>query len=140
VFGMMSDGSIADAVSPAGEGKFLSFYLADDEYGVERGKVHEVIGMLPITRVPRTPEFVRGVINFRGRVIPILDLRAKLGVPGDHPQSACIIVVKVRSRLTGIIVDRVSDAPAGNGRLLLDIECLLAPPEIVTIESLRDAA
>ena len=65
-------------------GKYLTFYLASEEYGVEILKVHEIIGMLPITRVPRTPQFVRGVINLRGKVIPIIDLRERLDALGSY--------------------------------------------------------
>ncbi|MGZ8457119.1 MAG: chemotaxis protein CheW, partial [Gemmatirosa sp.] len=69
-------------VAPAHDrgGKFLTFYLADEEYGVEIVKVQEIIGMQPITRVPRTPPFIRGVINLRGKVIPIMDLRERFGM------------------------------------------------------------
>ena len=61
-------------------GKYLTFYLADEEYGVEILKVQEIIGMQPITRVPRTPAFIRGVINLRGKVIPVVDLRERFGM------------------------------------------------------------
>src|SRR5919205_79718 len=82
-------------------GKFLTFYLADEEYGVEILKVQEIIGMQPITRVPRTPSCMRGVINLRGKVIPIMDLRARFGMPPADAEDAaagalrCIIVVQV---------------------------------------------
>src|SRR5262245_12804379 len=65
-------------------GKYLTFFLADEEYGLEILKVSEIIGMQPITRVPRTPEFVRGVINLRGKVIPITDLRRKFGMNEEN--------------------------------------------------------
>jgi len=58
-------------------GKYLTFTLADEEYGIGILKVKEIIGMMPITSVPRTPEFVKGVINLRGKVIPVIDLRLK---------------------------------------------------------------
>jgi purine-binding chemotaxis protein CheW len=72
-------------------GKFLTFYLGAEEYGIEILKVHEIIGMMPITSVPRTPAFVRGVINLRGKVIPIVDLRLKFGMETrDQTAETCI--------------------------------------------------
>jgi purine-binding chemotaxis protein CheW len=103
-------------------GKFLTFFLADEEYGVEILKVQEIIGMQPITRVPRTPAFVRGVINLRGKVIPIMDLRERFGMSEAAPDAGaaalrCIIVVRVatapdRVVPMGIVVDRVSEVAA----------------------------
>jgi purine-binding chemotaxis protein CheW len=107
-------------------GKFLTFYLADEEYGVEILKVQEIIGMQPITRVPRTPPFIRGVINLRGKVIPIMDLRERFGMPAADANGAldeataalrCIIVVHVTGPQgqivpVGVVVDRVSEVSA----------------------------
>jgi purine-binding chemotaxis protein CheW len=90
-------------------GKYLTFYLATEEYGVEILKVHEIIGMLPITRVPRTPPFVRGVINLRGKVIPIIDLRERFGMSRDGAEETCIIVVQVHGVQLGVVVDKVSE-------------------------------
>ncbi len=95
-------------------GKYLSFRLGGEEYGLEILKVQEINGMMGITRVPRTPEFVRGVINLRGRVIPIVSLRSKFRMPQiEDTEKTCIIVVQVRhddSEITmGIIVDEVSE-------------------------------
>jgi purine-binding chemotaxis protein CheW len=113
----------APAASPTRGGKFLTFFLGDEEYGVEILKVQEIIGMQPITRVPRTPAFMRGVINLRGKVIPVMDLRERFGmVPaGDADATAaalrCIIVVQVTAPHghpvpVGIVVDRVSEVAA----------------------------
>jgi purine-binding chemotaxis protein CheW len=91
-------------------GKYLTFGLAEEEYGLEILKVREIIGMMDITAVPRTPEFVRGVINLRGKVIPVVDLRLKFGMPGTAAtEETCIIVVDVGSVEMGIIVDKVSE-------------------------------
>jgi purine-binding chemotaxis protein CheW len=91
-------------------GKFLTFFLGAEEYGVEILKVCEILGMMPITSVPRTPEFIRGVINLRGKVIPIVDLRAKFGMESvqEMPET-CVIVVHVRGIEMGIVVDKVSE-------------------------------
>jgi purine-binding chemotaxis protein CheW len=90
-------------------GKYLTFFLADEEYGFEILKVHEIMGMLPITRVPRTPDAVRGVINLRGKVIPIVDLRVRFRMTDDDVAATCIIVVQVRGAQIGVVVDRVSE-------------------------------
>ena len=95
-------------------GKYLSFVLGREEYGLEILKVQEINGMMDITRVPRTPEYVRGVINLRGRVIPIVSLRTKFKMPQvEDTEKTCIIVVQVKyveDILTmGIIVDEVSE-------------------------------
>lgn len=98
-------------------GKYLTFQLAGEEYGVEILKVREIIGLMDITCVPQTPEFVEGVINLRGRVIPVIDLRSKFGLPRtEYNDQTCIIVVDV-GMMMGIIVDTVSevhDIPASS--------------------------
>jgi purine-binding chemotaxis protein CheW len=102
------DGS--DSPSKKTGGKFLSFFLGCEEYGIEILKVQEIIGMMTVTRVPRTPDFVRGVINLRGKVIPIVDLRAKFGMEAvTQTEETCIIVVKTDGIEIGTVVDRVSE-------------------------------
>ena len=95
-------------------GKFLSFVLGEEEYGLEILKVQEINGMMDITRVPRTPEYVLGVINLRGRVIPVISLRQKFNMAMvEDTEKTCIIVVQVQyqdTQLTmGIVVDEVSE-------------------------------
>jgi purine-binding chemotaxis protein CheW len=91
-------------------GKFLTFFLAGEEYGIEILSVHEIIGMLPITRVPGTPDYVCGIINLRGKIIPIVDLRSKFGMESKgQTVETCIIVVHVQGVEVGVVVDRVSE-------------------------------
>jgi purine-binding chemotaxis protein CheW len=90
-------------------GKFLTFFLAGEEYGIEILKVHEILGMLPITRIPRAPEFMRGVINLRGKVIPIMDLRSRFVMPPCETAEACIVVAQIQRVQIGIVVDQVSE-------------------------------
>jgi purine-binding chemotaxis protein CheW len=91
-------------------GKYLTFVLAEEEYGLEILKVREIIGMMDITAVPRTPNHVKGVINLRGKVIPVIDLRLKFGMPEiDRTEETCIIVAYVGNIEMGIVVDRVSE-------------------------------
>jgi purine-binding chemotaxis protein CheW len=96
------------------EGKYLTFSLAGEEYGIGILKVREIIGMMPITHVPQTPEYVKGVVNLRGKVIPVVDLRLKFGIePIDYTERTCIIVVEISSASKtismGIVVDSVSE-------------------------------
>ena len=97
------------------EGKFLTFRLGSEEFGVEVLKVRELIGIMDITKVPQTHAFVEGVINLRGKVIPVIDLRTKFGLErAAYTDQTCVIVVDVGS-LMGIIVDtvcEVHDIPA----------------------------
>jgi purine-binding chemotaxis protein CheW len=91
-------------------GKFLTFFLAGEEYGLEILKVQEIIGIMDITPVPRTPDHIRGVINLRGKVIPIVDLRLKfLMETAERTSESCIIVVEANRVQTGIVVDKVSE-------------------------------
>lgn len=102
--------TLADRIA----GKYLTFDLAEEEYGLEILRVREIIGMMGITPVPRTPDFVLGVINLRGKVIPVIDLRLKFGLPYKDPDDrTCVIVVEVMSDgqtvQMGIVVDRVNE-------------------------------
>jgi purine-binding chemotaxis protein CheW len=91
-------------------GKYLTFRLAGEEYGLEILKVREIIGLMDITAVPRTPAFIKGVINLRGKVIPVVDLRLKFGMATvEHTAETCIIVVHVGEVEMGIVVDKVSE-------------------------------
>jgi purine-binding chemotaxis protein CheW len=108
----------APCASSAGadlSGKYLTFALGDEEFGVAVLKVREIIGVQDITKVPQTVGFVEGVINLRGKVIPVIDLRSQFGLPRvTYNKETCIIVVDVGD-LMGIIVDtvrEVHDIPA----------------------------
>ena len=96
-------------------GKYLTFKLMGEEYGIEILKVKEIIGLMDITDVPRMPGYIRGVINLRGKVIPVVDLRTKFGMMStEDTEETCIIVVDVveqkeQSSMTGILVDTVSE-------------------------------
>src|SRR3972149_3081059 len=85
------------------EAKYLTFVLNKEEYGLEILKVREIIGVMDITPVPQTPPFVKGIINLRGKVIPVVDLRLKFTMPEiEYTKETCIIVVDIGSRLMGI--------------------------------------
>ncbi len=108
--------AISQAVKAAShrEGKYLTFSLAEEEYGIGILKIKEIIGMMPITTVPQTPEFVKGVINLRGKVIPVIDLRMRFSMEEiDYTERTCIIVVEIGEEVDtvqiGIVVDAVSE-------------------------------
>ncbi|MEI7894843.1 MAG: chemotaxis protein CheW [Myxococcales bacterium] len=93
-------------------GKYMTFKLADEEYGLEILKVREIIGLMEITRVPRTKDFIRGVINLRGRVIPVVDLRLKFSMARTESTDQTVIIVVQYSMAgqdytMGILVDEV---------------------------------
>lgn len=145
-------------------GKYLTFRLADEEYGLRILKVREINGLMDITAVPRMPDYMKGVINLRGKVIPVISLRSKFDLPEkEYTEQTCIIVVDV-GREIGVIVDTVSevlDIPAQNIdpppdlagkvdatfilglgkvgksiKILLDIDRILAADELREIENL----
>lgn len=104
----------AAAQADARAGKYLTFQLGSEEFGVRVLKVREIMGIQDITAVPQTPGHVKGVINLRGKVIPVIDLRLKFGLPGaEYTQRTCIIVAQVQGEsgliLMGVIVDGVSE-------------------------------
>ena len=96
------------------EGKYLTFSLDCEEYGIGILKVKEIIGMIRITPIPQTPGFVKGVVNLRGKVIPVVDLRLRFGMEAtDYTERTCIIVVEIDVRegflQIGIVVDSVTE-------------------------------
>lgn len=121
-------------------GKYMTFNLAEEEYGLEILKVREIIGLMDITRVPRTPPYVRGVINLRGKVIPVVDLRQKFGMPACEPTEQTVIIVVQygfadRVITMGILVDQVLEVrsidgsniepPPTLGESAIDAQCIL---------------
>ena len=109
-------------------GKYMTFKLADEEYGLEILKVRELIGMMDITRVPRTKSYIRGVINLRGKVHPVVDLRLKLGMPKTETTDQTVIIVVQyatgdHEHVMGIIVDEVLEV------LSIGAEQIEPPPD-----------
>jgi len=145
------------------EGMYLTFDLASEGYGLEIRHVIEIIGIQPITAVPDLPDHVIGVLNLRGKVIPIIDVRRRFGLPHrDHDDRTCIVVVNVNENSVGLVVDKVSEVitipaneiepPPGTNRngkhyiagmgkigqqvkILLDIEALLEDEDLDDVEA-----
>ena len=112
------DGDVA-ALTALG-GKYMTFQLAREEYGLEILKVREIIGLMEITRMPRAPDFIRGIINLRGRVIPVVDLRLKFGMPAAEPTELTVIIVVQcqvdgRALTMGLLVDLVLEVVTIDG-------------------------
>ena len=103
--------TIASRMNLATEGnQYLTFRLAEEEYGVEILKVQEIKGYSAITPIPNTPAYLKGVMNLRGTIVPVVDLRSKFSMAQtDHNQFTVIIVVTVGTKVMGLLVDAVSD-------------------------------
>ncbi len=112
---------------PAEPEQFLTFVLGDEEYAIDISNVQEIKGYSAITTIPNAPAYVRGVMNLRGTVIPVVDLRARFGMPvKDYTKFTVIIIVTIADRIYGLVVDAVSDV------LNLAGDALEPPPELGT--------
>jgi purine-binding chemotaxis protein CheW len=159
--------SETSAIQPAAQpGKYLTFFLDSEEYGIEILKVQEIIGRMAITPVPGTPQSIRGVINLRGKIIPVMDLKIKFGMNiTDMTDLTCIIVLRTEHLMMGILVDRVMEVStigasdlesipsfgvevdtsfllgigkvAGRVKLLLNIDHVLTTQEIIDLTSIK---
>jgi purine-binding chemotaxis protein CheW len=106
--------------------QLVSFKISNEEFGIDILAVQEINRMSQITKVPNTPDFIEGVINLRGRIIPVIDLRAKLGmIRKEYSKDTRIVVVDIKNTTIGIIVDEVSEV------LRIPKDITEAPPEIV---------
>ncbi|XER09893.1 Chemotaxis protein CheW [Sporomusa aerivorans] len=106
-------------------GRYLTFCLGNECYGLEISHVTEIIGMQPITEVPHLPEYVCGIINLRGKIIPVIDVRLRFKKPfQEYNDRTCIIVVDINDMAAGLIVDRVSEV------LSIDDADIVTPQEL----------
>jgi purine-binding chemotaxis protein CheW len=106
----MKKGESENRISDADLGQYVTFLIGDELYGVEVLKVQEIIGMIQITYVPNAPSFMKGVINLRGAVVPVVDMRSKFAMSEREYDSYTVIIIsEVRNRPIGMIVDSVSD-------------------------------
>lgn len=116
-----------DKVNTSAEEQLVVFQLAGETYGIDISSVHEIIRMQTITQVPRTPEFVEGVINLRGKIVPVIDLHKRFGLPvGEETQNSRIMVVEVNGVTVGMIVDSVSEV------LRLPVANIEPPPPMLS--------
>ncbi len=104
----------------------VSFKLGSEEYGVDIAQVQEINRMVSITHVPRAPQFMEGVINLRGQLIPIIDLRTRFGMPrAEHTKNTRIVVTEIGAKRVGMVVDSVSEV------LRLPLEAIEDAPEMI---------
>jgi purine-binding chemotaxis protein CheW len=104
-------------------GRFLSFSLEDEMYGIEIKNVTEIIGMQPINKIPEVPDYVKGIINLRGKIIPLIDMRLKFGMqPIEYNDRTCIVVININEVSIGLIVDNVDEV------ITIDGENISQPP------------
>lgn len=122
---------MVEAQTADAEEQLVVFELAAEVYGVDISRVQEIIRLPTITRLPRAPEFVEGVINLRGRVIPVVDLKRRFGLPaGERTRASRIVVVDVDNQTIGMVVDGVSEV------LRVQAAAVEPPsPVVTTIES-----
>ncbi|NLM52488.1 MAG: purine-binding chemotaxis protein CheW [Firmicutes bacterium] len=107
------------------KGKYLTFYIEDDCYAIAIKYVTEIIGVQPITEVPELPEYIRGIINLRGKIIPIMDVRLRFKKPFlEYTDRTCVIIVEMNDIDMGLVVDRVAEV------LYIPDEDIAPPPEI----------
>lgn len=107
------------------EGRFLTFSLGKESYGIEIKYVTEIIGMQAITEIPELPEYVRGIINLRGKIIPVMDVRLRFKKePREYNDRTCVIVIDIKDISIGLIVDSVSEV------LTIPEQDIVEPPQI----------
>lgn len=106
------------------KGRFITFAVDSEMYGIEIRYVTEIVGIQPINRLPETPDHIKGVINLRGKIIPVVDMRLKFKKePMEYNDRTCIIVIDTRDISAGLIVDEVSEV------LAIEEENISPPPE-----------
>lgn len=112
------------------KGKYLTFSIGNEFYGIEIAHVTEIIGLQPITEVPELPVYVKGIINLRGKIIPVMDIRLRFKKPfRDYNDRTCVIVVDIKDISVGLIVDSVAEV------LSISESNIVPPPEMKTVQN-----
>jgi len=107
------------------EGRFLTFQVGKETYGIEIRYVIEIVGLQPLTEMPEMPEYIKGIINLRGKIIPVMDVRLRFKMPSrEYDDRTCIIVVDFDGMSVGLVIDSVSDV------MTIGAEQILEKPEI----------
>lgn len=124
---MEANEELFDLQEDTQHGRFLTFNLGEEVFGLEIKYVTEIIGLQPATKIPEVAEYIKGIINLRGKIIPVIDMRLKFGKePIEYNDRTCIIVVDTQELVVGLIVDRVSEV------LAIDDADVAPPPDIRT--------
>ena len=112
------------------KGKFLTFGIGSEVYGIEIGVVTEIISIQKITEIPEVPEYIKGIINLRGQIIPVMDVRLRFKKPfREYSERTCIIVVQVHELAIGLIVDDVAEV------IFMEDEQIVAKPDIKSAQN-----
>lgn len=114
-----------DLIEDTQKGKFLTFNMGNEFYGIEIKYVTEIIGLQPITEIPEMPEYIKGIINLRGKIIPVMDVRLRFKKPyREYNDRTCIVVIEIKDVSIGLIVDSVSEV------ISIPDEEIVAPPSV----------
>lgn len=131
-----------DEASTSGAREYLTFRLDQEEYGIDILKVQEIRGYESPTRVANAPNFIKGVVNLRGTIVPIVDMRLKFNcAKAEYNSFTVVIILNLRSRIVGIVVDSVSDVmelPAENLKTAPDIDSVIDNGSVLGLGSLGD--
>ena len=121
-----------EMIEDAQMNRYLTFTVADEGYGIDIRSVTEIIGIQTVSTLPEVPKFVKGVINLRGRIIPVVDMRLRFGQNEDaYTDRTCIVVVETKRLTAGLIVDQVSEV------IVIDKESIVPPPDLQLPDSRR---
>lgn len=124
--------SLMDQEEDAQLDKYLTFTVDREEYGIEIRAVTEIIGMQPINTFPEVPDFIKGIVNLRGKIIPVVDMRLRFGkAEAAYTDRTCIVVVETSRLAAGLIVDQVSDV------MVIESGNIVAPPDVQLQDSRR---
>jgi len=131
-----------DGVAAVGAREYLTFRLDQEEYGIDILKVQEIRGYEKPTRIANAPEFIKGVVNLRGTIVPIVDMRLKFKcAKAEYNDFTVVIILNLRSRIVGIVVDSVSDVmelPADNVKAAPEIDSVIDSSAVMGLGSVGD--
>ena len=131
-----------DALSSTGAREYLTFRLDQEEYGIDILKVQEIRGYEPPTRVANAPHFIKGVVNLRGTIVPIVDMRLKFNCSkAEYNSFTVVIILNLRNRIVGMVVDSVSDVmklPPDSVKVAPDIDSVIDSAAVLGLGSLGD--
>ena len=126
---MQNDVVVAEAEDTQ-QNRYLTFLLGEEVYGIAIGNVIEIIGVLPVTPLPGAPDYLKGIMNLRGKIVPVIDVRLKFKKPAvEYTERTCIVVVEVQEMTVGLLIDEVSEV------LSIDAQEIAPPPSLKDVRS-----
>jgi purine-binding chemotaxis protein CheW len=138
---MSTDNLVNSSKAKSAEGEYLTFVLGSEEYGLEILKVQEIRGYDAGTQIANTPEFIKGVVNLRGKIVPIVDLRIKFNLGKvEYNEFTVVIILNLNGRVVGIVVDGVSDVIALKEEQIRDVPSLVTSIDTKYIVGLATVA